>query len=128
MRGIGQTTQGFDINLERPRRSNRRLCQHAGGDLDILRPQGGDHVAGGKIVRSDLSWVEPDAHGVIPRAERLDVADTVEPGDRIFDVQGGVVGQVELVARAIRREEMGHDEIVARHLLDRETELLHRLR
>src|ERR1700693_3290509 len=50
------------------------------------------------LHRSHIEKLEPDAHGLIPRAERLHVADTVEPGDRVFDVQGGVVRQVRSIS------------------------------
>ena len=54
---------------------------------------------GGQVARRQLLRVEPDPHAVVALAEVGDVADAVEPGQLVLDLDRGVVAQVEVVVR-----------------------------
>ena len=98
---VGQPSLRLDVELEGAGPRHRRLIDHAGGDLHVLTPQRRDHVARGQIAQGELFRIEPDAHRVVARAEDGDVADAVDAREHVLHVQGGVVGDVEQVARAV---------------------------
>ena len=105
---------------------HRRLVQHARGDLHVLRraaPSSTSPV--GEVARRDLVRVEPDAHRIVARAEHPHVADAVQPREHVPDLQGRVVRDVELVARAVRRAEMDHHQHVGRVLAHRDAASAH---
>ena len=102
-RGSDEPPERLDVELEGALLGHRRLVQHAGGDLDVLRAQRRDDLAGGQVARGDLLRVEPDAHRIVARAEDAHVADAVEPREHVAHLQRRVVGDVERVARAVRR-------------------------
>src|SRR5262249_30003872 len=74
-----------------------RLADLAGGDLHVLLAQNADDVGGGQVARGELVGVEPDAHAVVAAAEDEDIADAVEAGEAVEELDGGVVAQVQLV-------------------------------
>ena len=85
---------------------DRRLAELAGGDLDVLLLDRADHVRGGQVAERHLLRVEPDPHAVVALADVGDVADAVEPGQLVAELDRRVVAQVEVVAacrRARRR-------------------------
>ena len=75
----------------------RRLPDLAGRHLDVLLAQHLDHIAGREIARRQLVGIQPDAHAVILLAELQHVADAVHARQRIADLDGGEVAQVELI-------------------------------
>ncbi len=107
---------------------HRWLVQHAGRDLHVLRPQRRHHLAGGQVARGDLLRIEPDAHRIVARAQHLHVAHAVDARQHVLDLQGRVVGDVELVARSVRRAQMDHHHQVRRILAHRDAEPPHFLR
>ena len=119
---------GLDVELEGARHRHRRLVDHAGGDLHVLAAQRRDHVAGGQIADGELFRIEPDAHRVVARTEDGDVADAVDARQHVLHVQGGVVGDVELVARVVGRIEMDHQHQVRRLLGHRDADGAHLFR
>ena len=104
---VGETALRFDIELEGARLGHRRLVDHAGGHLHVLAAQRRDHVACGQVAGGELFRIEPDAHRVVARAEDGDIADAVDAGQHVLHVQGGVVGDVEQVARIVGRARGG---------------------
>ena len=106
-RGSTSRPKRLDIQLEGAGARGRRLVEHARGDLDILRLKGGDDLAGGQVARRDLVGIEPDPHRIVARAKDPHVADAVEPRQHILHLQRGVVRDVELVARPVRRARGG---------------------
>ncbi len=110
------------------RRRRRRLVDGAGGNLHVGGAQGRDHVAGGQAARLHLGGVEPDPHGIVARAEHDRVADAVDTGEDILDVDGRVIGNVLLVERAVGRDQMDHQHQVGRLLAHGHAEALHLLR
>ncbi len=56
------------------------------------------------------------------------VADAVEAGEHVLDVDGGVVRDVLLVERTVRRDQVDHQHQVGRLLAHRDAEALHLLR
>ena len=49
-----------------------------------------------------FSRVEPDAHGVIARAEQLHAADALDLGELVLDVEDRVIAQIEHVVAVVR--------------------------
>ena len=97
-----QPAFGVDLQFEIHRLRHRLLADRAGGDLHVLFADGGDHVAGGQVARGDLVRVEPDAHGVIARAENLHVARAGNARQHILHLQRGIIAQINLVIAARR--------------------------
>jgi len=52
---------------------------------------------GGHLPRRQLLGVQPDAHAVVARAEEDHVADALDAGQGVLDLDGRVVAQVQLV-------------------------------
>ena len=91
----------LDIELEGAGLRHRRLVDDAGRHLHVLSAQRSNHVTGSQIAGRELFGIEPDAHRVVARAEDGDVADAVDAGEHVPDMQRGVIGDVEQVARAV---------------------------
>ena len=92
------------------------LPHHPGGDLHVLLADGVDNVAGGQVSRRDFVRVQPEAHGVIARAENLHVAGAGNAGQHVLDLEGGVVAQINVVIPSIRGKEVDHHRQVRRLL------------
>ncbi len=63
--------------------------------LDVLRPERVLDVLNGEIERRQPLPVDPDAHGIAPLAEDLDVGHTLEVLDAIDDEAVDVVGDLQ---------------------------------
>ena len=123
--GVGEAALGLDVELKGAGDRNRRLVDHASGDLHVLAAKRRDHVASGQIADGELLGVEPDAHRVVARAEDGDVADAVDARQHVLHVQRRVVRDVELVARVVGRIEMDHQHQVRRLLGHRDADGAH---
>ncbi len=75
---IGEPPERLHRDLERARLLDRRLVEHAGGDLDVLRLQRLRHVVRRHAERLQPARIEPDAHRVVAAAEHRDRADAVD--------------------------------------------------
>ena len=95
-------------DLERARMRDRRLIEHARGDLDVLASQRIGDVGRGQAERLQAVGIEPDAHRIIAAAEHRDRADAVDAGERIGHFERGVVRYEQSVARFVGRIKM-HD-------------------
>ncbi len=62
------------------------LTDNASGYLNILIPDGIDHVAGGQIPRSDLLGIQPQAHAVVAGAEHHNIAHARQARQGILDL------------------------------------------
>ena len=62
-------------------------------------------LAGGDVEVSQFRGIEPEAHRVCSRAEDSDARDAGETGERIDDVDVGVVGQEDRVVSVVIRVE-----------------------
>ena len=84
---IGEAAQRLHRESGTRPASDRRLVEHAGGDLDVLRLQ--RDVTSLAVRPSDLQpvGVEPDAHRIVAAAEHRDRADPVDAGQRVLDRQ-----------------------------------------
>ena len=67
----GEPAERLHRDLERARMRDRRLIEHAGGDLDVLRLQRSGDVGRGQAERLQAIRIEPDAHRIIAAAEHL---------------------------------------------------------
>ena len=66
--GRGQPAERLDVDLIGLVARDRRLVQDTGRDLQVLRAQRREHVAGIEIVGRDLVRIEPDAHRIFAGA------------------------------------------------------------
>ncbi len=123
-----QPSLRLHVELERLVRRQRRLVQDAGRDLHVLRPQRRHHVVAGHAVGGDpcpgrarSAWRSRGCRTAARRRRR-------QPRQLVLHVQGGVVRDVELVARAVRRDQVHDQQDVRRRLLHRDALALHVLR
>ena len=115
--GRDQPALGLDLELiGRRRLAERRRADVARRDLDIVAAQGGDDVVHRQIARCGLVRIDPDADGVVPRRPHRDVADAGDTQQRLFDLQGDVVGDVLLIERSVRRVHVHRHQDVRRAL------------
>ncbi len=124
----GQATQRLHVELVRGAALHRRLVEHTSRDLDVLRPQGRQHLAGIEAVRRHLVGIQPDPHRIVARPEQLHVAHARQPRQRILHMQGRVVGEVQVVARPVRRIKVHGEQDVRRRLAHLHAQPLHVLR
>jgi hypothetical protein len=118
-----QAALGVDLQFERGRRAHGRLADGAGRHLDVLFADGRDHIARSQAARGDFLRVEPDAHGVVARPEKLHRPGAGQPRQDVLDLQHRVVAQIDLVVAAIGRGEMHDHGEVGRLLGGRHAEL-----
>ena len=123
--GIGEPPERLDRDLERAGLFHRRLIENAARHLDVLSLQRQRHVGRGQAERLQAIRIEPDAHRIVAAAEHRDRADAVDPGQRVLDLQGRVVGDEQRVARAVGRDEMHDHHQVGRALVDGDADRPH---
>ena len=123
--GRTQPSQRAHRQGEPARRHRRRLVDRTGRDLEVRRPQRQHDFAGREVARGNAGRVEPDAHRVVAAAEHQHVADAVDAGQHVLHVERGVVGDVLLVAAAVRRDHVHDHHQVGRGLADDDAETLH---
>src|SRR5262245_38620644 len=58
---------------------------------------------GGQVPRRQLVRIQPHAHAVVLPPEGEDVADAVQPGQRVLKVDSRIIAQVQLVVRGPAR-------------------------
>ena len=95
--GFDQPAEGVHGELEVLALRHRRLADLPCRHLHVLLAEDADHVAGHQVPRLQLVRVEPDPHAVVLPAERENVAHALQPGQRILEMDGSVIGQVKLV-------------------------------
>ena len=125
---VEQTSLGADCELKILAGGNGRLTDRAGGHLKVLLADGADDVTGRHVARSEFFRVKPDAHGVIARPKYRHISDTLNAGELILHLQEGVVAEIQLVARAVRRDEMRHHRKVGGPFRRGDTQAPHFLR
>jgi hypothetical protein len=106
--GAGEPPERLHRELKPARRGGGRLVDGAGGDLDVGGTQGVHDIGPRQAARLHLGWVEPYPHGIVARAEHDGVADAVDTGEDVLDVDRRVVGDVLLVERPVGRDQMDH--------------------
>jgi hypothetical protein len=53
------------------------------------------HVGRGEIAIGHLLWIEPQSHAVIALADVRDIADAGETGEFVFELNRGVVAEIQ---------------------------------
>ena len=107
----------------------RRLAaERARGIHDVLRRDRVHEVGHREAQLRDRVGRDPDAHGVVRRAEDLDLADPGHAGELVLDVDHDVVRQEVLVPRLVRRVDREDEQRDARRLDGREAVVVHGLR
>ncbi len=124
---IGQAAHRADGELEDLPAIDRRLADLPGGHLRVLLLDGGHDVAGRQIARGHPLRVEPEPHAVVALAEIGDVAHALQARQLVFELDRGVVAQVQVVAQAAGREQIDDHQHAGRFLLHRHAPPLHQL-
>ena len=101
LRRILEAAEELDADLVGALVGRRRTIQHTTGNLHVLTAKRPHHLAGGQAQGGDPVRIEPDAHRVFARAEQAQIADAIEPGQPVADVEQRVIRQIQLIARAI---------------------------
>ena len=122
---VDQPAERAHGELERARLRHRRLVQHAGRDLHVLRLQRVRDVAGGEAERLQPVGIEPDAHRIVAPAERRDRADAVDAVELVDHLGGGVVRDEQRVARLVGRIEVHDHHQVGRALRRGDADVAH---
>ena len=117
LRGVGEAAEELDTDLVGALSGRRWTIQHAAGDLHILTTKRLHHLAGGEAQRGNPIRIEPDPHRVFARAEQPEIADAIEPGQPVADVEQRVVREIQLIARAVGRVDVHHHQDVRRVLV-----------
>ncbi len=79
-----------------------RLAAHLPGGIDgVLGLNGADNFRDRHLQLGQLIGLHPEAHGVLAGAEDLNGADALHAGERVVQVDVGVVGQELRVIGAI---------------------------
>ncbi len=89
-----------------------RCCLH------VLRADLTHDIARRQAALGDLLRIEPDAHGVVARAEQLHLTDAFDAREAVLDVEHRVVAQIGHVIAVVRRQQM-HDHGEVWRALDR---------
>ncbi len=120
---LGRTQPGLggDGGVQRGARQGGSGAHLAGGDLGVLRADGRDHVRGRQRIAGQLVGIDPDPHGVL-RPEQLGVSHAGDPGNRILDIGGDEVADVEVGILGIEAQ---HHQEVSGRLHHRQPLLLH---
>ncbi|MNH02936.1 hypothetical protein D3C79_621840 [compost metagenome] len=122
-----ETPAGIDRDLVVHSGRRRRGADHPGGGIDVLLTQGLDHIARCQVTRRELARIEPDAHGVVAGTGHLHLADTVDAGEPVLDVEQGIVAQVLHVVALVGRAQVHHHGQVGSALDGGHAQPLHRL-
>ena len=95
----------------------RLLAEAAGGELRVLLTDRIDHIGRRQVVLRQLVRTQPDAHGIVFRAELADITHARQTLEFVDHVDQRIVADIHRVARTIRRVEGDHLKNVRRLLL-----------
>ena len=125
---LGRAQQGLgdDGRIQLLARRRRRTAQLPGRNLDVLGLDGTEDIRGRQIEGIQLARVQPDAHGIL-RAEDLDVADAVDPAERVDQAGADIIGDVGLGQAAVAGDQADDEQEIVGRLGDDDAHLLHRL-
>src|SRR5581483_2662417 len=90
--GRGELTAYADARGDRLLRGNGQLAERAGGDLQVLRADGGDDVGGAEPQALELRGVDPHAHRALG-AEQRRLADAGNALELVQDVARRIVAE-----------------------------------
>ena len=96
----------------------------AGRHLDVLPPQGLQHLNGGQIIILEAVGIQPDPHAVRPGADDPDQADSGQAGQRVLQIDDRVIGEKGFVEFILFRVEADHQQDIGGDLFDGDALLL----
>ncbi len=123
--GRGESSGRVDRQLEIDAGRGWRLAQLPRRHLHVLLAESANHVDRRHAATGELVGIEPDPHRVVTASKEGDVADAVEPRQRVLHLEQRVVGEVELVVAAIGRDEIHAEQDAGGLLLRRHPLPLH---
>ena len=125
LRDLLQSSQGVELILEGLPGGRRCLADLAGGRLLVLLLDRIFYVGRREPQIGQPGRIEPDPHGIFAQAEILDVRHPRDPGQRIGDVNVGVVLHKARIVGSIGGYQADRQQHVGRMLLDGEPDLVH---
>ena len=102
---IVEASLGPESVLELLAAFRRRCSDGPHCSLDVLLPDGRDHVIGGQASGGEPLRVHPDAHAVFKLTENKNITDAVDPHQGVFYISADIVAQKQLVPRTFGRKE-----------------------
>ena len=114
---MSPNSSGLDRVLKRLLARHRGGADLAGRDFGVLVADRVDHVRRRDPQCRHPVGVHPDPHRVLQIGQHLGLAHALNPGQRIADVDRGIVGQEHVVIGAVRRRQRHHQKHVGGGLL-----------
>ena len=99
--GRGQAALGLQVDLELGGIADGPGADAADGRLGVLRFDGGDDVRGREVELDHPLGAEPDAHGIVERAEHGGRTDAGDARERVQHVDGDVVADEQRVLAGV---------------------------
>ncbi len=122
-----QTRLRGDGRVERLALDRGKAADLTGGNLCVLRGDCRGDVGDGDAEVRHLERIDPDPHRIL-RAEHLRVADALDPAERILELGGDQIAEIDLVMAAVLRIGGDHEQEVGGRLGHAKPGLLHFLR
>ena len=101
--GPRQPALGLDIDLKLLLACSRRCADTAERRLNVLVLHGGNDVVRRQIEFGQPIGIKPNAQRIIERPEQGDLADALDPRQRVNDIDGRVIAQIDGVEGVLRR-------------------------
>jgi hypothetical protein len=118
---------GLDVDLDLLFIGDGRSAHPAEGRLNILALDRRDDVVRRQTEFGQPVGIEPDPQRIVERSEESCLADAIDPRQRVDDVDGRIVAQINRIVGALRRidvddlqkggEFLADAQAIARHLL-----------
>ena len=103
-----QPALGLDVDLDLLLAPGRRRADAAERGLDILARHRRDDVVRRHVELGEAIGVEPDAQRIVERTEQGCLADAFDPRQRIDDVDGRVVAEVDGIVGVVGGVDVDH--------------------
>ena len=124
LRGLGETSDGADADLELLAGHGGLGADLSGGDFDVLFLEGVDDVVGGEGAAGHAHGIKPEAHGIFALAEDEDVGNAGHALERVADIDVEIVTDEERGVAVVGREDGAAEDEVLRGLGDGDADLL----
>ena len=94
---FSETAEGFHTQLPVLSGPGGFLPDLTRGNLHVLLFERIDHVIGRQAVVLKPRGIQPNPHAIIFRGKDEEVSDSLEPQERVFDADVGIIGKIEIV-------------------------------
>ena len=123
-----QPALGLDVDLDLLLARDRRGADAAERRLNVLALHRRDDVVRRQVELGQPVGIEPDPQRIIERSEQRDLADAFDPRQRIDDIDGRVIAQIDGIVGVLRRVDVDDLKQGGGFLADRQAGARHLLR